>query len=308
MVGGPPCQGFSYIGKRNPTDERNALIGQFFRFVACAQPAFFVMENVLGILSSDFRFILDHGLEELDGRYSILGPLICDTSEFGAATKRKRAILVGYLPDRMDPITESDLIAVKVSKRITVAEAIVDLPSPSHSVRDMDGEYWATYRRDPFPGEKGAYARGARQAPPPKLGSKYIRKNWSMNLVSGFQPTRHSPMVLKRFRSVAPGMRDETSRCPRLEWSRQCPTLRAGTGNDRGSYQAIRPLHPKENRVISVREAARLQGFPDWFQFHPTKWHSFRMIGNSVSPYLSERILMVIRKALGGVTKGGISA
>jgi len=77
-----------------------------------------------------------------------------------------------------------------------------------------------------------------------------------------------------------------------------CPTLRAGTGPEKGSYQAVRPLHPTENRVITPREAARLQGFPDWFQFSPTKWHSFRQIGNSVSPILSERIFAVIRKAL----------
>lgn len=294
VVGGPPCQGFSYIGKMNPSDERNALIGRFFRFVACAEPAFFVMENVLGILAPDFRFILDQGLEELNGRYNILGPLIFDTSDFGAATKRKRAIFVGYLPDRVDPIAESDLTVFKVSGHVTVEEAIADLPSPSKAARDCDGQYWAKYGRDPSLGVKGAYARRAREAPPPNLGSKHIRENCRMNLVSGFQPTRHTHEVLKRFISVAPGMKDETSKCPRLDWSRQCPTLRAGTGKERGSYQAIRPIHPEENRVISVREAARLQGFPDWFQFHPTIWHSFRMIGNSVSPYLSNSILRSI--------------
>ncbi|KAA1337570.1 DNA cytosine methyltransferase, partial [Escherichia coli] len=72
------------------------------------------------------------------------------------------------------------------------------------------------------------------------------------------------------------------------------PTLRAGTGADKGSHQAVRPLHPDSGRVITVREAARLQGFPDWFCFHPTKWHSFRMIGNSVSPIVSKAILSKI--------------
>ncbi|MCW0137280.1 DNA cytosine methyltransferase [Escherichia coli] len=58
-------------------------------------------------------------------------------------------------------------------------------------------------------------------------------------------------------------------------WDGLCPTLRAGTGSDKGSHQAVRPLHPEEGRVITVREAARLQGFLDWFVFHHTKWHSF---------------------------------
>ncbi|WP_327194221.1 DNA cytosine methyltransferase [Pseudomonas syringae] len=67
--------------------------------------------------------------------------------------------------------------------------------------------------------------------------------------------------------------------------------MRAGTGSDRGSYQAVRPLHPVENRVITPRECARRQGFPDDFIFHPTAWHSCRMIGNSVSPIIAEALL-----------------
>ncbi|MFS9669280.1 DNA cytosine methyltransferase, partial [Klebsiella pneumoniae] len=63
-----------------------------------------------------------------------------------------------------------------------------------------------------------------------------------------------------------------------------------------GSYQAVRPIHPTSPRVITPREAARLQGFPDWFQFHPTKWHSFRQIGNSVSPIVAEHIMRVLAR------------
>lgn len=71
----------------------------------------------------------------------------------------------------------------------------------------------------------------------------------------------------------------------------------SSTCSDRGSFQAARPLHPNEGRVITVREAARIQGFPDWFTFHPTKWHSFRMIGNSVSPILSRAIFSTTKDA-----------
>jgi DNA (cytosine-5)-methyltransferase 1 len=84
----------------------------------------------------------------------------------------------------------------------------------------------------------------------------------------------------------------------RLAWGGQSPTIRAGTGADRGSYQSVRPIHPSEPRVITVREAARLQGFPDAFRFHPTVWHSFRMIGNSVSPIIAHRLLSLIRDRL----------
>lgn len=109
----------------------------------------------------------------------------------------------------------------------------------------------------------------------------------------------HKADVVRRFATVMPGKMDTVGRHPRLAWDGQCPTLRAGTGADKGSRQAVRPLHPEEPRVITVREAARLQGFPDQHLFHPTIWHSFRMIGNSVSPILAEAVFRAIRDRLG---------
>ena len=111
--------------------------------------------------------------------------------------------------------------------------------------------------------------------------------------------TAHSLEVAKRYAKTKCGKYDSISKSYRLDPDGFCPTLRAGTGPDQGSFQAVRPIHPTEARVITPREAARLQGFPDWFQFSPTKWHSFRQIGNSVSPILAERILSVIAKSLG---------
>lgn len=84
-----------------------------------------------------------------------------------------------------------------------------------------------------------------------------------------------------------------------------CPTpkaMRTGTGVDKGSFQSVRPIHPTEHRVITVREGARLQGFPDKHLFHPTIWHSFRMIGNSVSPIMAEVVLNVVRDALNEIS------
>nr|WP_319923570.1 DNA cytosine methyltransferase [Klebsiella pneumoniae] len=66
-----------------------------------------------------------------------------------------------------------------------------------------------------------------------------------------------------------------------------CNTLRAGTASDRGAFTSPRPIHPIYPRVITVREAARLHSYPDWFRFHVTKWHGFRQVGNSVPPYAS---------------------
>jgi DNA (cytosine-5)-methyltransferase 1 len=116
--------------------------------------------------------------------------------------------------------------------------------------------------------------------------------------VSGLLTTVHSKEVARRYRTTRGGKTDAKTKSYRLEWDGQCPTLRAGTGSDKGSFQAVRPLHPGKGRVITVREAARLQGFPDWFVFHPTKWHSFRMIGNSVSPVVSHGLMKRIAKKM----------
>lgn len=115
-------------------------------------------------------------------------------------------------------------------------------------------------------------------------------------MVSGFLGTIHTDEIINRYKKLSFGETDKISRSQRLNPNGFCPTLRAGTGSDKGSYQAVRPIHPTQARVITPREAARLQGFPDWFRFHPTKWHSFRQIGNSVSPLVAEAMLLPLYK------------
>ena len=125
-----------------------------------------------------------------------------------------------------------------------------------------------------------------------------IKKFTQHRLVSGCIATRHTAKVQKRFAQVGEGEIDSVSRMPRLSRDGLCPTLRAGTGPDRGSFQSLRPIHFCEPRVITPREAARLQAFPDWFRFHTTKWHAFRGIGNSVSPLVAEAVFRVFASKL----------
>jgi len=181
---------------------------------------------------------------------------------------------------------------------VTIREAISDLPRLDSGKKDESGHYWASYPKLPEDMQVSEYAKKAREKPPEGLSIEALKAIHAKGMISGFQPTKHTPQIRKRFASVPPGGRDRISKCPRLSWDSPSGTLRAGTGKDKGSYQSIRPIHPQEHRVISVREAARIQGFPDWFQFHRTKWHSFRMIGNSVSPYVSKAILSVFMKRM----------
>ncbi len=277
VFGGPPCQGFSSIGLRNPEDPRRSLLGHFFRLVRELEPAFFLMENVKGLGFKSTRQVLSDALTLVPSRYTLVGPLILDASEFGAATKRSRLFVLGYDRDRLETMTSADIDALKVPSA-TVRDAIADLTYATRLEDRFGYDHWKILSAE----RPSCYASGLRS---------------SDGIFTGNTRTNHSAAVIKRFLQTGPGQTEVIGRHPRLHWDGQCPTLRAGTGNDRGSFQSVRPIHPDEPRVITVREAARLQGFPDSFKFHPTVWHSFRMIGNSVSPILSKALFGLIAKA-----------
>lgn len=272
MFGGPPCQGFSAMGHRREDDPRRDLLAHYFRLVNELKPAFFVMENVQGLGYADTLPVLNKAIDLLEGAYELLGPIILDAADFGAATRRPRLFVIGTDRRRCDPLSLQDILAAKTASA-TVADAIMDLSSARYMEDDSNG--FDVWERG-IDMELSPYARSLAN------GDRCF---------TGHRRTEHTPKVVERFRTVQPGTVDKVGRHPRLAWSGQCPTLRAGTGKDRGSFQAVRPLHPEEPRVITVREAARLQGFPDSFRFHPTTWHSFRMIGNSVSPIIAKVVL-----------------
>ena len=294
VIGGPPCQGYSRMGKSNPDDPRRSLIRHFFRTVNIISPKFFVMENVEGLLDSkNVQELLD-AVSLADKKYVVLPPTIVDASKFGAPTKRKRVVVIGYDPLALKTLTELEILDINETQ-VTVRDAIWDIGDPVAQDKDKDNFGWGRYRKNVLPSK---YAIKMRSKPGNSLGWDAALEHLDMGFVSGNFDTTHLPEVCARYGSIQPGQTDPVSRAKKLSWDGMCPTLRAGTGSDKGSHQAVRPLHPSKPRVITVREAARLQGFPDWFCFHNTKWHSFRMIGNSVSPLVSEGVLSLIYKKL----------
>jgi len=294
VIGGPPCQGYSRIGKNDADDPRRSLLGHFFRTVNIIQPKFFVMENVEGLLDEGNKEELEKAIKTVDGRYKVLSPIIVDAHEYGAPTKRKRVVVIGYDPKEMGKISINDIIPSGLPK-VNVKDAISDISAPIKQEKDKGNYGWSGYRNaKPL----SDYAKKMRQLPPDMLGWSVAIEKLKSGQTSGHFDTAHTKEVKARYAATKPGDTDKVSRSKKLEWHGVCPTLRAGTGADKGSYQAVRPLHPDEARVITVREAARLQGFPDWFCFHKTKWHSFRMIGNSVSPIVAQSILTLIKSKL----------
>jgi DNA (cytosine-5)-methyltransferase 1 len=260
------------------------------------RPKFFVMENVEGLLHEGKIGILNAALETLAPRYTVLNPIVINAADFGAATNRFRVVVIGFDADEIDPLDMMEIKSIR-GDRITIRDAISDLPGPCSESRDRQDMVWAKYP-EIARSRLSPYARALRTLPPPGLGSAEAVEQLKSGYVSGLAQTRHSPEIARRYAMIVGGKSDPITKSYKLTWDGLSPTLRAGTGAEKGAFQAVRPLHPVRGRVITVREAARIQGFPDWFLFHPTKWHSFRMIGNSVSPIVSRGLFDHIRDKL----------
>ena len=296
IVGGPPCQGFSTIGRRDKDDTRNMSFVQFFRIISEVQPKFFLVENVPGIMQDMYEEIREQAFSLVNGNYDVLSEMYLSANEYGAATNRKRVFFFGYRTDEMDPLTVNSFDPTLDTETVHVKDALCGLPTRIDPDWQKEDQSWQIVGICP----NGSFGQRLHGHIPSGIGDQdAIRRLSCRNEVSGFLGTAHTAEVAERYAKIECGQYDSVSKSYRLDPDGFCPTLRAGTGPDQGSFQAVRPIHPTEARVITPREAARLQGFPDWFQFSPTKWHSFRQIGNSVSPILAERILRVIAKSVG---------
>jgi len=293
LVGGPPCQGFSTMGKRDPADERNLLLTDFLRIVKEVGPSAFVLENVPALLHRRYRKLLDSALRPLKSAYDILDPHLLKATEVGVPTLRTRMFVVGFRKSVTTSVTDFWKMAEMPNPPV-VREALDGLPADVTS-------NWTASRggvRKVRISRQGAFFEAASARIPTDLGDPAAVELLSRNLVTGCIGTLHSDELIRRYAGLQYGESDEKTKSVKLDPKGYCPTLRAGTGPDRGSFQAVRPIHYMRPRVITPREAARLQGFPDWYQFDQTKWHSFRQIGNSVSPLVAEFVLRRVRKVL----------
>ncbi|MEJ7860904.1 MAG: DNA cytosine methyltransferase [Pyrinomonadaceae bacterium] len=296
LIGGPPCQGFSIMGRQLKDDHRNNLFAHFFRLVNETRPSFFVAENVPGILNENYDDLRKAAFTQVESDYALLDPFFVKASDYGAPTIRKRVFFIGYDPKRISVLTAEDFRPTEETEATTVEKALRGLPETISSdwLKEEDGWHTTVKKTD------SVFMRKIVGEIPEGVGNENALKRYTdKSEVSSCQGTRHTPEVQERYRKLARGKQDKISKSVKLDPKGYCPTLRAGTGSDKGSYQAVRPIHHNEPRVITPREAARLQGFPDWFVFHPTKWHSFRQIGNSVSPIVAEYLLKIIFDSLG---------
>jgi len=304
IFAGPPCQGFSLIGKRKREDPRNLLLFDLARLIADLSPKYFVVENVAGILLGDAKLTFDEFVGKVERRsYRVVKPIqVLDAAEFGVPQRRRRVFVLGYKEGMAAPQYPKPIFPYDESGNNdgpTVWDAIGDLPRILEYPYLLDTDEYRGGLRKP-----SAYAKVLRsEARDP--GDMSPKRHTNGNGLSGCLRTIHTAKTIGRFNGTEQGTSEKVSRYHRLSKEGVSPTLRAGTGPAQGSFMAPRPIHPFQDRCITVREAARLHSFPDWFEFHPTKWHGFRQIGNSVPPRLARSVALSILRALDNPNRKG---
>lgn len=308
VVGGPPCQGFSLIGYRVLDDPRNELVFHFLRIMTELRPKAFVFENVAGMATGPHQKLLQELVERFGASgYKVHLPYrILNASHFGVPQDRRRLILLGarsgvrlpkYPASRTAPPNGKGQRSGELIKGLkptpTVREAIGDLPDIEQFERLLSDDVMNPVKY----GRGSSYALQLRGQSNDPTDFGYPRAAVWEGL-SGCLRAEHTDESRRRFAGTAPGTVEAISRFLRLDPEGLCNTLRAGTATDRGAFTSPRPIHPTLNRCISVREAARLHSYPDWFRFHKTIWHGFRQIGNSVPPLLGRAIGEAVIEAL----------
>lgn len=259
IIGGPPCQGFSPLGKMSPSKKHpkmNKLWQEYLRIVDMVKPRGFVVENVPEFLDSEEFKIFK---EEIKKRNYNIKAHVLNAAEFGVPQSRKRGFTIA-LKDRFP------VFPAPVSKQKTVRDAIGDLPLKP------DGKNWHIGRS---PTEKSL----ERYKCVPKGGNR-------------FDLMRKRPDITPDCWLNKPA--GSTDVFGRLWWDRPSVTIRTEFFKpEKGRY-----LHPEANRPITHREAARLQTFPDNFEFVGSKTEVARMIGNAVPPTLALNVALAVKKVL----------
>jgi DNA (cytosine-5)-methyltransferase 1 len=294
VAGGPSCQGFSTGGRREVNDDRNDLLLEFVRLVVGIRPRTFLLENVPGLLEPRFDELRERVFKSLrNAGYALSGTSSwLNANDYGVAQVRKRVIVTGVLEGPPADRPNS------VETGLTVRQALAGLPAIESYEELLHGDSVQLRAvdlamRQTTDGYAGALtgATGESTLSRPRI--------WPVDLLTCSRRTVHSPATIERFGDVSEGRVEPISRLFRLAWDRPARTLRAGTGRERGAHTSPRPIHPALPRVITVREAARLHGYPDWFRFGVTKWHGHRQVGNSVPPPLAHAVAQALIRALG---------
>ncbi len=304
VFGGAPCQGFSLIGHRMLDDPRNKLVLDFVRLLRELDAGSFVFENVKGLTVGRHQAFLKELVKAFDraGYECRLPWKVLNAAHFGTPQSRERLILMGVkkgnaLPEYPTPQTNvsgKPKLYSELDFGPSCADAISDLPDADtfETLNANDAVKTASF------GDPSEYAAELRCLKNDAWHFGYVR-HWEPDVLTSSARTVHTEISRRRFRQTAEGAVEPISRFFRLPSGGVSNTLRAGTDGARGAFTSPRPIHYRHARCITVREMARLHGFPDWFRLNATKWHGARQIGNAVPPPLARVIAAKMIEALG---------
>jgi DNA (cytosine-5)-methyltransferase 1 len=308
VIGGcPPCQGFSNVGRvkiaslvrvgvwklenGNPRlidDPRNLLYEEFIRLIKDCMPKFIVMENVSGMVSYGNGDLI----EEVKRKFQTIGYTvnfrILDAADFGVPQHRKRIFFVGNRLGMQNPFPKAPQDGCSdCNDPVTVWDAIGDLPPLSAG----HGKEIMKYNKPAFHG----YQEWARD------GSSYVfnhvARPHTRRDVETFRYMRLGDKwkdLPQKYRDLY-GYRNDifNDKFKRLWKNKPAWTITAHLCKDGYVY-----IHPTQSRTITVREAARLQSFPDKFVFKGSRTSQFKQVGNAVPPLMAKAVALGIKKAL----------
>ncbi|WP_286174668.1 DNA cytosine methyltransferase [Mycobacterium sp. DL99] len=307
IAGGPPCQPFSKAGRsmiryrvqtglRDPHDERRDLWRSFLEIVDRARPKAVLMENVPDMALDREMFILRSMVEELEQMSYSVEERVVDTWRYGVPQFRQRLILVALQGNTQFRWP------TETARKVTVWNAIGDLPEVEGGWRPEGGEHgWADYA-----GPITAYQREMRGRIAPVDSNKVfdhitrpVRDDDREAFESMTHATKYTDLDKEHQRYRGDIFDDKYNRLNENDLSR---TITAHIAKDGYWY-----IHPRQSRTLTVREAARLQTFPDDFRFDGPPSAAFRQIGNAVPPRLGFVMGQAIRESLDNRADAGLS-
>ena len=275
IIGGPPCQGFSMVGKREVGDKRNSLYLEYVRFVSQVKPKFFILENVKGLLS------MEKGKYKKDiiERFSALGynvnMKLLRASDYGVPQSRERVFFVGLRKDLFGD-NFFDFDKIKKAEMVSTKDALSDLP-------DLDnGQDETKYASEP----KNDFQRKMREGSSKIINNEItLHTEQTKNIISQVPDGGTIHDLPEEYYKV----RNFNSAFKRMDSTKPSSTIDCGHRN----Y-----FHYSQNRIPTARESARIQSFPDTYEFIGTKTSQYTQIGNAVPVLLAKAIADVIKSYL----------
>lgn len=269
LVGGPPCQGFSTVGKRDSKDPRNSLWSYYLEIVNEIRPAYVLIENVEGLVVMEKGTVCDSIVESFAKIGYLMQWKLLRSSDFGVPQLRKRVIFLGWLDGLVPPKFPSPLCAPPVS----VKDAIFDLPplDAGESATEYTTKPSTKYQKDRRKGSK--------------ILSNHEAANHPAHLVEALSyiPDGGNRKSIPDHLQPKSGFHNSYARL-----ASDKPAI-AVTSNMRKPSSA-RATHPKQNRGLTVREGLRLQSFDDDFLILGSRTSQYLQVGNAVPPLLAESL------------------